>query len=319
MSGNKDALLNSLLAPKTKSPSGPMILEMNENGEFEEPVKEIVKEEIEKPIKPKDEEGPTMMEMMMAAQADAKKEKDVKIAVEEKKSAKDFGKGFKKGFFGGSSSKKEKPKETKTLPVSTSSTSSATSNSVSSIPTITKKVNSKEPSVLDKARDDVQKAMQEEAENSNPMLAEIKKGEWATPDLMSLFQSNPILFAGLQDKNCMEAMQLMQKNPEEAQKKFAGNPKVDKFLREFGRVMSSHFDGLAEADKKNSSSNNPPQPPQKELGVLHNEAIQRSKSTPAPKIVEADKNSEKTDKQVKEIINDPELSAMYNFLSKYNI
>lgn len=306
LSGNNDKLLSSLLAPKKKAPSGPMILEINENGEFEEPAKEIVEEVTEKPIKLKDE-GPTLMEMMMAAQADAKKEKDIKIDVEEKKTAKDFGKGFKKGFFGGSSSKKEKPKETKTTQV----ISSTTSNSTSSIPTITRKANIKEPSIADKVRDDVQKAMQEEAESSNPMLAEIKKGEWATPDLMSLFQSNPILFAGLQDKNCMEAMQLMQKDPAEAQKKFASNLKVDKFLREFGRVMSSHFDSLADSDKKKNSANNPSQPPQQELGVLHNEAIQRSKLKPIPKIVEADENSAQTDKRVKDICNDPELTAMY--------
>lgn len=44
------------------------------------------------------EEGPTLMEMMMAAQQEAKKEKDAIVKLEKEKQNKGFGGGFKKGF-----------------------------------------------------------------------------------------------------------------------------------------------------------------------------------------------------------------------------
>ena len=43
--------------------------------------------------------------------------------------------------------------------------------------------------------------------------------EWATDDLMSKLQSNPVLLRGLQNPKCQEAMQLMQSDPSAAKKK----------------------------------------------------------------------------------------------------
>lgn len=37
----------------------------------------------------------------------------------------------------------------------------------------------------------------------------------------------------------------MQSDPAEAQKRFKNDPDVDLFLREFGKVMSAHFEKLA--------------------------------------------------------------------------
>ena len=51
-------------------------------------------------------EGPTMMEMMMAAHLDAKNEKVLSEDIEAKKTTKHFGTGFKKGFFTGTTEKK---------------------------------------------------------------------------------------------------------------------------------------------------------------------------------------------------------------------
>lgn len=55
-------------------------------------------------------EGPTMMEMMMAAHQDAKNEKIIAVEAEVKKTTKTFGGGFKKGFFGADNDKNSKPK-----------------------------------------------------------------------------------------------------------------------------------------------------------------------------------------------------------------
>ena len=53
-------------------------------------------------------EGPTMMEMMMAAHLEAKNEKVLSEDIESKKTTKHFGTGFKKGFFSGTAEKKSR-------------------------------------------------------------------------------------------------------------------------------------------------------------------------------------------------------------------
>jgi hypothetical protein len=123
--------------------------------------------------------------LMMAAQAEAKKEKDKVVEVEKQKTTKSFGSGFKKGFFGGSSSsssssggskdgtKKVTSSTTKATataaPVATSTAAkpaSTTSKVAVDIPTITKKAN-------DLVLDEVQDAMKED---ENPMLKQLKQG-----------------------------------------------------------------------------------------------------------------------------------------------
>ena len=36
----------------------------------------------------------------------------------------------------------------------------------------------------------------------------------------------------------------MQKDPKEAERRYKGDPDVDEFMREFGKIMSSHFSKL---------------------------------------------------------------------------
>lgn len=69
--------------------------------------------------------------------------------------------------------------------------------------------------------------------------------DWITPDLAQQFQNNAILSRGFKDPKCMAAMQLLQKNPKEAQQKFQHDPDVSRFLQEFGKMMAGHFEGLA--------------------------------------------------------------------------
>ena len=50
---------------------------------------------------------------------------------------------------------------------------------------------------------------------------------------------------------------MMQSDPKEARKRFEGDVEVDTFLREFGRIMSGHFEKLgSEKDSVASSSEN---------------------------------------------------------------
>ena len=76
-----------------------------------------------------------------------------------------------------------------------------------------------------------------------------------TPDLVSNFQSNKVVSNGFKNPKCMAAMQLLQKNPKEAQAKFQNDPEVSVFLQEFSKLMAGHFEALGNSSSNNSSNN----------------------------------------------------------------
>ena len=82
-------------------------------------------------------------------------------------------------------------------------------------------------------------------------------------------------------------MQLIQTDPKEAKKRFEGDPEVDLFMSEFGKVMSGHFSQLG-ADQERSKQNQTSKTPQSSLGsepsidtssmgVLQAEAVERDR------------------------------------------
>ena len=106
----------------------------------------------------------TMLEMMITAQAEANKlNKEVKLKSEQK-TAKEFGNGFKKGFFGASgdnSKSKSQPAASKTI--------NTTSQSDSSIITV-KPTKSTESNLVIES---VQEAM---SSSENPLVNQLQKG-----------------------------------------------------------------------------------------------------------------------------------------------
>ena len=87
--------------------------------------------------------------------------------------------------------------------------------------------------------------------------------------------------------------------------RYMGDPEVDVFLREFGRVMSSHFETLG-AQQHNSSSGSGSisgaQQPRKiveEVGPLQAEALRKAKQ-----------GDSVDDSRVREVLDDPELSEL---------
>ena len=76
-----------------------------------------------------------------------------------------------------------------------------------------------------------------------------------TPDLVSNFQANQVVSSGFKNPKCMAAMQLLQKNPQEAQQRFQHDPEVSRFLQEFGKMMAGHFEGLAAQQQQQKGSN----------------------------------------------------------------
>ena len=122
------------------------------------------------------DEGPTMLEMMMAAQMEAQKEKNENKEIEKKSNFS----GFKKGFFGGSGGGGSSGSSKKAQSDNSSATSSATKTKSSNGPEIIEvkkkgtaigdgKAGKKNSSSL--VFDDVQKAMEED---THPMLKSLK-------------------------------------------------------------------------------------------------------------------------------------------------
>ena len=279
-----DGLLSTLLAPKGSK--GPLIMEVGKKEDTTDDaviVEGVVKKE----------EGPSLMELMMQAQAEAKKEKDANVVKEEKKETKTFGSGFKKGFFGGNSSDNKSTTSTATTKATATSTTK-TDNEI--IPTIVKKKEEKKSLVFN----EVQKAMNDD---DNPTLKQLRQGEWVTPDLMSVFQNNAIISAGLRNPKCTAAMQLMQQDPKEAQKRFANDSEVDIFLKEFGKVMASHFEKLDSQQQKSKPEPTKPAKIIEEVGPLQVEAMKRAKDTTVTPTATTDKEQEKVNK----ILEDPEI------------
>jgi len=272
----------------------------------------------------------------MAAQAEAARARRIEKEVAEKKAAKGFGGGFKAGFFGTSSSTKSEAASAGVKKVSGSG--------AETIPTIRANTAAAagKAAGLSRVNAEVQQGM---AADKTPLALELEKGNWMTPELMAQFQSNPIVSRGLQNQRCKDALELMQKSPKEAQAKYANDAEVDAFLREFGKLMGNHFDGLAkkqEAEQKaaDGSAGGTAKPaatgapggamglsavkttvkrgaetrvePAKPAamapgGPLYEQAMARQAAA-APALSPAEKEAE--DKKVQAIVSDPELAAM---------
>jgi hypothetical protein len=322
--GDKDKLLGSLLAPK-QIKKGPSIreidsngnnvekevveeLELNEDGEFVIPDKESTDlgatgaDKSSKAVISQEPEAPSLFDEMMAAQAAAKKEKEAKT---QKAANKSFGGGFKKGFFSSSSNNNSSN--------STMKKKSGKSNviDVKAPNNGGKNKQTDKSDTLSSIAKEVGAAMEE---STNPAVKELQKGEWMTPDLVKIFAHNPIISKGLTNPKCQQAMQLMQKDPEEARKRFGGDKEVDIFMREFGKVMSAHFEQLGEEQERAKI--------REQAGPLAAEAMRREeerrqkqpKAAESPGIQPYDKKKAeekaKEDAKVKDIVNDPELAAL---------
>jgi len=148
----------------------------------------------------------------------------------------------------------------------------------------------------------VQQALKED---ENPILGQLKQGEWVTDDLTSLMQSSPILLAGLQHPKCKAALELLRKDPKEAQKRFGNDPEVDRFFREFGRVMGSHFDALGAKEEQQEQQEKKQQAaptPVRELGPLETDALKKN--------LKAATEDDPESKRVQDILANDELRAL---------
>lgn len=217
---------------------------------------------------PPADEGPSMLELMMEAQRAALEEKKAVQETEQKQAAKSGFGGFKKGFFG------EKPKKT------TASKPEAVKAEKTEIVEVKKSSasaaakNAPKPN-REQIVEEVQRAMEED---QNPLLKQLRSNEWANQDLMSMVSTNSVLSQGLKNPRCVAAMELLQRDPKEAQKRYQGDPEVGQFLTEFCKVMSIHFTALGEQQAKASSTEEAPSKPViEEIGPLQAKALAKQK------------------------------------------
>jgi hypothetical protein len=95
---------------------------------------------------------------------------------------------------------------------------------------------------------------------------------------MSQLQSNPVIAQGLLSKKCTVALSLMQQDPKEAQRRFGDDPEVNVFMREFGKVMGTHFETLGSTANENSKATaTATSNIVEEIGPLHAEVLKKNK------------------------------------------
>ena len=105
--------------------------------------------------------------------------------------------------------------------------------------------------------------------------------EWMNDNLVAKFQANVVIRNGLLNPKCVDAMKLLQTDPKAAQKKFQGDAEVELFMKEFGGVMSEHFNALGEEERKKKEAEEKAAkaaaaaPRVEEIGVLQYEAEKR--------------------------------------------
>jgi hypothetical protein len=324
----KESLIGSLLAGNTssvqKKGSGILIEEVGTKPETSSTQgstsnsAEIKPSSHVKPPPAPVDDGPSMFDLMMEAQKQAATEKTKeKQEIQQKESKKSFG-GFKKGFFGNSpassSSSSSKKNDSEIIDVKPATKASAAAVSSSSS-AAAKKASATAPILAD-----VQQALKEE-EKSNPVNVLMNNSkEWMTNDLVSYFQTNPILARGFQNPKCLDAMKLMQSsNPKEAMIKYQHDVEVSAFMREFGKVMSDHFTKLGEQQQGQQGQQTQQQGTQQtnakvieEIGPLQAKVLKESKST--ADIVAKKKSvspaEENEEERVKRILEDSELREM---------
>jgi len=297
MTMEKDKLIASLLQPAGSGMrgGGPLIQPLGEAAETKAAPSAL-------PAPPASE-GPSLLEQMMALQSEARKEQELEKDKEVKKTTATFGDGFKKGFFGGGGGGGAAASSSSTAKQHSAPAPAVAqvSQQVADIPTIrpTAKLTGGSSKSNSLVIEEVQSALKEE---DHALLRDLKAGQWVTPDLTQLMMGNEVLARGLRNPRCTAAIELMQRDPKEAQRRFKGDPEVDLFLREFGKVMAAHFESLSQKQPGEKEQQQAP-----EVGPLHAEILRRAEAEGGgakKKIVET---STEEENRVKEVLNDPEL------------
>ena len=119
-------------------------------------------------------------------------------------------------------------------------------------------------------------------------------------------------------------MELLQRDPKEAQKRYQGDPEVGQFLTEFCKVMSIHFTALGEQQSKASMTEEAPSKPViEEIGPLQAKALAKQKESSSSSSTSMTKSTtttssasgrgaaeESEEEKVQRILADPEIRTL---------
>lgn len=82
-----------------------------------------------------------------------------------------------------------------------------------------------------------------------------KKDEWLTPDLLMKISQNPNLLKYFMDPRFSEVIGLMQKDPKKAVSQFGHVPEFNEFIKEFSKIMGTHFENLGNKNAEKQVQN----------------------------------------------------------------
>lgn len=103
--------------------------------------------------------------------------------------------------------------------------------------------------------DEVQQNMKNESssKDSKFLLNNImnNKDQWLNEELMKKLMKNPKLLQAFTHPNFNDVITLIQKDPNEAKKRYGNVPELNEFFKEFSSLMADHFNNL---EKKQTSN-----------------------------------------------------------------
>ena len=223
-----------------------------------------------------DDETPLIEKMMEAAKI-AERKKDIARRKGREKSDKQFGSGFKKGFF---NRKKKKTTTKKKNAAQTSSekktTPLARTNEGGKDDAVTYLRKSKKEGKSNLVLPEVQSTMSKSAANM------LKKGDWVNEKLLEKIRKNPELARKFMDPRFAQFAQRFQENPKRIMEEAKGNPDLQEFLTSLMGVMGDHFTEMGKAAEEGGQS-------------------RKKKTLPSAPAMDSD---------VKRVLDDPELKAL---------
>ncbi|CAF1325433.1 unnamed protein product [Didymodactylos carnosus] len=183
--------------------------------------------------------------------------------------------GLKKGFLSSTTEKTKPPLTTNKLDVITKT-----------------KENKKDFRVFD----EVQQALKKD---------QLANGNWLTEDLLDQIQQDAFLEKRFNEPYFMEAINLFQKKPEEALKRYGSNKDVMEFFQRMAKVLGSHFTSLPTNDDLS--------PEQDVVKTSSQFNIIKRKETKPP-LADPEVNKLLENEQVRKLLLDPDVVSLMKTL-----
>ena len=138
-----------------------------------------------------------------------------------------------------------------------------------------------------------------------PLLDDLAKGEWASPELMSKIARNPRLQRFMTDPKYITILESMKKNPKDTLQSLQSQPEILATLNEFCSLMGDHFTELGENESKTRQK----QKTSRQIGPLEKKALE-SHATCAKDFGWKNGESKEEEERVKAILADRDLSSI---------